>query len=300
MLFHFGDADPYIPNEQVERHRGGDRRRRELSSLNVEAGRPRLRQPRGGDVLERGRAATRRGRTTIGFLDRHLPGRLTGYSDRTGRPARSGRRRAAQAEVLARRRRRHPAARRAHEQALLDEERLVHVLDRLGLLADADGQRRQPDRAAAELLAQRGEDGPVDLVEPALVDAEQRPARRGPSARRWCRRRAPRRSRAPGAAGGWRCGACPGRGGRSPTRPSSSMLHAEDAGGPRDDGLELVGVVVVEPGDEAEAVAQRAGDEPGAGGGADEREAAAASRRIDDAAGPLPTTMSSWKSSIAG
>ena len=35
---------------------------------------------------------------------------------------------------------------------------------------------------------------------------------------------------------------------------------------------QLVGVVVVEPGDEPEAVAQRAGDHAGAGGGADERE----------------------------
>ena len=73
------------------------------------------------------------------------------------------------------------AAGRAGEQALLDEERLVHVLDRLGLLADADRQRRQPDRAAAELLAERAEDRPVDLVEPAVVDAEHLQARRGPS-----------------------------------------------------------------------------------------------------------------------
>ena len=54
--------------------------------------------------------------------------------------------------------------------------------------------------------------------------------------------------------------------------PAGSIVDAEDAGGPHDDGLEVVGVVVVEPGDEAEAVAQRAGDEAGAGGGADERE----------------------------
>ena len=52
------------------------------------------------------------------------------------------------------------------------EERLVDVLDRLGLLAHGDRQRRQPDRSAAELLAQRAEHGPVDLVEAELVDAE--------------------------------------------------------------------------------------------------------------------------------
>ena len=37
--------------------------------------------------------------------------------------------------------------------------------------------------------------------------------------------------------------------------------HAEDPRGALDDGDEVVGVVVVEPGDEAEAVAERAGDE---------------------------------------
>ena len=48
---------------------------------------------------------------------------------------------------------------------------------------------------------------------------------------------------------------------------------AEDAGGALHDRDEVGGVVVVEAGDEAEAIAQRAGDEAGAGGGADEREA---------------------------
>jgi hypothetical protein len=39
-------------------------------------------------------------------------------------------------------------------------------------------------------------------------------------------------------------------------------VDAEDAGRPPDDRLELVGLVVVEPGDEPEAVAQRTGDQP--------------------------------------
>src|SRR4051812_20450968 len=85
-----------------------------------------------------------------------------------------GRRRGRQTEVLPGRGQRDAAARRAHEQTLLDEERLVHVLDRLGLLAHADGQRREADRTATELLAQGAEDGAVDLVQPALVHAEQR------------------------------------------------------------------------------------------------------------------------------
>ena len=52
--------------------------------------------------------------------------------------------------------------------------------------------------------------------------------------------------------------------------PVGLERHAEDAGGALDDGHELVEVVVVEAGDEPEAVAQRAGDQAGAGGGADQ------------------------------
>ena len=77
------------------------------------------------------------------------------------------------AEVCPCSRHRDAAAGRAGDHALLDEERLVHVLDGLGLLADADRHGAEPDRAAAELLADRVEDRPVDLVETELVDAEQ-------------------------------------------------------------------------------------------------------------------------------
>ena len=69
---------------------------------------------------------------------------------------------------------RDPPAWGAGDHALLDQERLVHVFDRVGLLADADRDRGQPDRAAVELLAHRRQDRPVDLVEPEVVDAEQR------------------------------------------------------------------------------------------------------------------------------
>ncbi len=48
--------------------------------------------------------------------------------------------------------------------------------------------------------------------------------------------------------------------------------HAQDAGGALHDRDEVGGVVVVEAGHEAEAIAQRAGDEAGAGGGAHEGE----------------------------
>ena len=98
-------------------------------------------------------------------VDRYLgltsSGRVGGIEQagRAGGPVRGGWRRR-EAEVRPGRRRGHAAAGRAHQQALLDEERLVDVLDRLGLLADADGERRQPDRAAAELAAQGGRGWP--------------------------------------------------------------------------------------------------------------------------------------------
>ena len=55
--------------------------------------------------------------------------------------------------------------------------------------------------------------------------------------------------------------------------PLGVDADAEDAGRPGDDGLEVLGLVVVEAGHEPEAIAQRAGDGAGAGGGADEGEA---------------------------
>src|SRR3546814_15399127 len=61
----------------------------------------------------------------------------------------------------------------------------------------------------------------------------------------------------------------------------------EDPSGAGDDRLELGRVVVVEAGDQAEAVAQRAGDGASAGGGAHQREAGEveADREIGRASG---------------
>ncbi len=57
---------------------------------------------------------------------------------------------------------------------MLEEERLVGVLDRVGLLTDALGQGGQPDGLSAEPSAQRVQDGPVHLVQAELVHPEQR------------------------------------------------------------------------------------------------------------------------------
>ena len=66
-----------------------------------------------------------------------------------------------------------PPARRALEEAELEQVRLVDVLDRVGLLAERDGERREADRAAAELLGDRRQQLAVDALEPAAVDLEQ-------------------------------------------------------------------------------------------------------------------------------
>ena len=76
-----------------------------------------------------------------------------------------------------------PAARRALEQARLEQERLVDLLDRLRLLRHRDREGVEADRLPGEGLAERGEDGAVDLVEAELVDLEQRERVAGD--RRW-------------------------------------------------------------------------------------------------------------------
>ena len=223
-------------------------------------------------VLERGRRGRSAWRETHG-LPRPPPAR----SAEAGRcAALAGRCRAARSAEVGERRPAvgdHAAARRAHEQALLDEERLVDVLDGLGLLADADGEGRQADRAAAELLAQmRRRIARSTLSSPSSSTPKSASPSRAVGGR-WRRRRAPRRSRAPGAAAGWRCGACPRRAGRSPAPRRRRRARRGCRRHRATMASSSLGVVVVEPGDEAEAVAQRAGDEARAGGGADEGEA---------------------------
>ena len=110
------------------------------------------------------------------------------------------------------------------------------------------------------------------LSRPSSSTSNSASASRAVSPRHGAVGRAPRRSRAPASAAGWRCGACPGRGTRSRPRPRRSSATPRIRADAPEDRRELVGLVVVEAGDEAEAVAQRAGDQPGAGGRADERE----------------------------
>ena len=67
----------------------------------------------------------------------------------------------------------HPAAGGAVEQAGREQERLVDVLDGVGLLGHRDRERVEADRAAGERDAECLEDRAVDLVEPEFVDFEE-------------------------------------------------------------------------------------------------------------------------------
>src|SRR5947199_2343480 len=64
-------------------------------------------------------------------------------------------------------------ARRALQQALLEQERLEDVLDRVLLLADRDGQSREADWPAPELGGDRLQQDPVVAIEAGQVHLEQ-------------------------------------------------------------------------------------------------------------------------------
>src|ERR671935_1525661 len=67
----------------------------------------------------------------------------------------------------------HAAARGALDEAELEEVRLVDVLDRLLLLAEGDGERREADRPAAELDRDRLQQVAVGPLQADRVDLVQ-------------------------------------------------------------------------------------------------------------------------------
>ena len=69
--------------------------------------------------------------------------------------------------------RRGATARRALEEAALEQVGLVDVLDGVLLLADGDGERREADGPAAEQLADRAQQLAVEPVEALVVDLQQ-------------------------------------------------------------------------------------------------------------------------------
>src|SRR3546814_3426661 len=68
-----------------------------------------------------------------------------------------------EAEVPVRLVRRHAPARGADQEALLDQVRLDHVLERAAFLAQRRGQRFDADRAAVEVLDDRSEEHTSEL-----------------------------------------------------------------------------------------------------------------------------------------
>src|SRR5207247_8861001 len=64
------------------------------------------------------------------------------------------------------------AAGRAGAKALLHQERLVHFLERAGILTHGGGDGGEPDRSTLELLDDGLQDPAVHVVEPELVHVE--------------------------------------------------------------------------------------------------------------------------------
>ena len=131
--------------------------------------------------------------------------------------------------------RRHAAARGAHEESLLDQERLDHVLERAALLAHRGGQASMPTGPPSNFSMIVEQQLAVQRVEALRIHFEQ--------IERGVRHRlvdaavglAPRRSRARGAAAGWRYAACRASACAMRARAVRIDRHAEDAGRARDD-----------------------------------------------------------------
>src|SRR5438067_11917689 len=155
------------------------------------------------------------------------------------------------------------SARRAVEEAYLDEVRLDNLLYALALLADRGRDGADADRPAVELLDDRRQDLAVDLVQAEAVNlhlvqgAPRHLARDAPvvlhlgvvaHAAEQAVGDARRAARAP----------------RYLARARSLYLHAQNLGGAVDDDFEVFARVEVEVEGDAEAPAQRRRDEAGA------------------------------------
>ncbi len=164
-----------------------------------------------------------------------------------------------------------PAARGALDEALLDQIRLDDVFDGVARLRQRRGDGVDADRTAAVVERDIGEITPVHGVEPRGIDFERRQRAVGDLAVDRLRavdmgevahapQQTPRDAR---------------RAARAPcdlVGAIRSHAQAQHARAARDDQFQLRLGVEVQPHRNAEAVAQRIGQEPGARGGADQRE----------------------------
>src|SRR5437764_14810343 len=81
--------------------------------------------------------------------------------------------RAFEPQVLKRTAGRGPPPGRPLDQTALEKVGLIHVFDRVLLLLDRGGQRREAHRTTGELLANRAQDLAVETVQALAVDVEQ-------------------------------------------------------------------------------------------------------------------------------
>src|SRR5919201_3846788 len=165
----------------------------------------------------------------------------------------------------------HTPARCALDEAELEEVRLVDVLDRFLLLAERDRERREADRAAAELDRDRVEQLAVGALEADRVHLVQL------ERLEWDLERD--RSLVPDLGDVADPAQDPVRHPRRATGAGGDLvrrlvddLDPEDPGRAADDQRELGRLVVAEPERHAEAVAERRRQETGARRRADERE----------------------------
>ncbi len=175
------------------------------------------------------------------------------------------------AQVPVRRHRRHPPARRALQEALLDQVGLDHVLDGVAFLADRSGHVVQAHRPAVETVDHRLQQLAVHDVEAQRVDVEH-----GQCLLRDLVVDAARAldvgvvahaaQQAVGDAG---------RAARAARDLAGAPVVDRRLQQPRaamHDARQLLGRVELQPRDDAEAVAQRIGQHAGARGGAHQRE----------------------------
>src|SRR5581483_3341776 len=151
-----------------------------------------------------------------------------------------------------------PPTRRPLQEAELEQIRLVDIFDRLCLLAEGDRERRQPDRAAAELLDHGAQELTVEALETGTVHLEQCERLLGDVAH------APQDPVRDARRAARACGDELGR--------IAVDLDAEDVRRAADDRRQLLGLVQVEPEREPEAISERRGEQTGPRRRADERE----------------------------
>ena len=65
------------------------------------------------------------------------------------------------------------AARGARKESLLQQVRLVNLIDRVGLFSDSGREALDPDRSAVKLVDDRAEDRAIHLIEACRIDFEQ-------------------------------------------------------------------------------------------------------------------------------